>query len=118
MTAVLTQIPVLHFPERGGQMEGYKNKALRGAIMAALRANSPMGDHLIKMLLEDTPYEATLENIKKELEYLEDKKYIELSKVSIKEIGVSRVVAKLTSRGRDLLEGTLPPDGGVVMPDE
>jgi len=98
-------------------MENLKNKALRGAIMTALKANSPMGDHLIKMLLEDTPYEATLESIKQELEYLEDKGYIELSKVSIKEIGVSRVVAKLTSRGRDLLDGTEPPDKGVVMPD-
>lgn len=99
-------------------MENYKNKALRGAIMAALRVENELGDHLIRMLLEGTPYEASLESIKQELDYLEGKGYIKLSKVSISGIGVSRIVAKLTSRGRDLLEGTLPPDGGVVMPDE
>ena len=99
-------------------MKGLKNRALRGVVMVALRENGEIGDHLIKILVEKTPYEASLEDIKKQMGYLEDKGYIRAEKVSIKEIGASRMIAKLTFKGQDLLDGTIPPDEGVVMPDE
>jgi hypothetical protein len=51
-------------------MKNYKNKALRGAIMAALKASNSIGDHLIKMLLENTPYEASLEKHQARIRYL------------------------------------------------
>lgn len=90
-----------------------QHKILRGEILRALYRNlpHPVGDNLLASIFTTE----TLSNLQGNLRYLGDKGYIELEEVSEPYV-TATLMARLTSKGVDLLEGSIQPDPGIVTP--
>lgn len=93
----------------------FAKKEIRGWILKILYTNLPewAGDRLLAQMLEQGKYSVSALEIQGHLRYLEGKGYVEVKEVSVKELGLSRVVARLTSKGVDFVEGNLPDDPGI-----
>lgn len=86
----------------------------RGEILKVLYRYLPehVGDNLLHQIFtEDTPT-----SINGQLRYLEEKGYIELCKVR-KDYSTATVMAKIKPMGVDLLEGSIDPDPGIILPE-
>lgn len=85
--------------------------------MKILDINYPelTGDHLIAEILTDVQYCCSPPQVKVYLAYLAEKGYVQLRDVDMPDIGVKRCLAKLTARGKDLLEGSIDADPGVDL---
>lgn len=90
-------------------------KEIRGWVLRMLYNNLPefTGDKLIYEILMEGGFSITLPLVQGHLRYLEEKGYLELQTASVPELGMTRLLAKLTSKGVDLVEGTIPEDPGV-----
>ena len=99
-------------------MERVLSRDVRGRILRILEINYPFkaGDHLIADILQDAQYSIAPQLVAGHLTYLEEKGYIETETVEAKELGMTRVLAKLTPKGVDLLDGNIPADPGVRLP--
>lgn len=98
-------------------MNNYLSREIRGRILKILDANYPYpaGDHLIADILTDAQYSCSPAQVKGHLVYLSEKGYIETTDVKSTELNIVRCLAKLTAKGKDLLEGSIPPDPGVTF---
>lgn len=92
-------------------------KVVRGEIIKILKRNYPYqtGDKLISDILLDLQYSVSPAVVSGYLTYMEEKGYVSVEKV--KAYGVERVLAKLTPKGIDLMEGNIPADPGVKIHD-
>lgn len=93
----------------------FEHREVRGWILKILYTNLPewTGDNLIAQMLETGEYKLSALQVQGHFRYLQDKGYIETKEVSVEELGLSRLVAKLTSKGVDFVEGNLGEDPGV-----
>jgi hypothetical protein len=97
-------------------VKSHEFKEIRGWILKILYNNLPGygGDQLISSLLNEAGYEVSPLQVQGHFRYLADKDYVELKNPEIEELGLTRHLAKLTSKGVDLVEGNLPDDPGVM----
>lgn len=97
-------------------MKNFEYREIRGWILKILYTNlpEPAGDKLISQILEAGQYKVTPLQVQGHLRYLAGKNYVELEQVAIEEMGLARLMAKLTSRGVDFVEGNLGEDPGVA----
>ncbi|MCM0757361.1 hypothetical protein M7775_02105 [Sporomusa sphaeroides DSM 2875] len=97
-------------------MKPRESRELRGRILKILEASYPFsaGDRLIADILSDARYCCSPAEIKTHLVYLAEKGYLEMENVTTAELG-SRIMVRLTANGKDLLEGSIAPDPGVML---
>ncbi|SEO98130.1 hypothetical protein [Propionispora vibrioides] len=98
-------------------MRPRESREIRGRILKILDANYPFpaGDHLISQILTDARYCCSPAEVETHLTYLSEKGYLETEKVKSEELGITRILARLTAAGKDLLEGSIPADPGVTL---
>lgn len=92
-------------------------KEVRGKILRTLDRQYPSGMS-VKMLsygLRAASYKCSGPELKAQLAYLEGKGYIEIKKVGLKELELERKMIELTVTGKDLVEGNIDPDPGVII---
>lgn len=68
---------------------------------------------LVAISLADGGYAVTYTDVEEHLVYLRDKGYVEIGVHEVKGLG-RRKWARLTPKGKDLLEGNIPPDPGIM----
>ncbi len=97
-------------------VKNYQPRIIRGRILKVLDFSYPYpaGDRLISQILCDNMYQCTPAELQVHLAYLEEKEYIDLTDVASEELG-HRKLAKLTAKGKDLLEGSIAADPGVDL---
>lgn len=98
-------------------MNAHLNREVRGRIMKILNIDYPTwtGDHLIAEILKDVNYDCSPPQVLVHLNYLAEKGYIRTKKIEAPGFDISRNLAQLTARGKDLLEGSIDADPGVDL---
>jgi len=93
----------------------HEAREVRGRILRILDFSYPEGVALtvIGLTLGDMEYQVTPAVIAGYVDYLEEKGYVETSEIRHEGVGISRRIAKLTAKGKDLLERNIPADPGV-----
>lgn len=94
-----------------------ESREIRGRILKILEVDYPneISDRLIALTLNDISYNVSPALLQGYINYLEEKGYVEARPLEAPELGMSLMVAKLTAKGKDLLEGNIPPDPGVFI---
>ena len=95
---------------------GLEYREIRGWILRFLYINLPewVGDKLMSELLANGGYNVSEPSVQGHYRYLAEKGFVEIKEVEISEVGLTRTLAKLTSKGVDLVEGNIPDDPGVA----
>ncbi len=97
-------------------LEKARREELRWLILRALYAARPIGttETIIKNAIEPVMLDITLLEIRRELDYLEDRELLAVER--------SRAVpvwsAKINRLGVDLVEYTVPCDPGIARPEK
>ena len=99
-------------------MKRFINAEIRGRILIALQYGYPglVGDQLLTNIMQDAQYPVSPQIVSGHLTYLEAKGYLELETVEARELSMTRILAKLTPKGVDLLDGNIEADPGVRLP--
>lgn len=98
-------------------MGNVNDQDIRGRILKTLDNQYPT-QVSIKMLaygLKAARYECGRRQLLAHLAYLQDKDYINIHNVGVTELELSRDMVKLTAKGKDLVEGNIGPDPGVML---
>jgi DNA-binding PadR family transcriptional regulator len=90
-------------------------REIRGRILKILDLDYPheVSDRVIALTLNDISYNVNPAILQGYLDYLKDKGYVECRQLESDDLGLTMRVAKLTAKGKDLLEGNIPDDPGV-----
>lgn len=90
-------------------------KEIRGRVLKTLNINYPgdVSDRVLMHVLVDVGMSISPSVLLGHLAYLQDKGYLEQKEVTSKEIRVTLTLARLTAKGKDLLEGNIATDPGV-----
>lgn len=90
-----------------------ERQILRKDILNILAETDNQGasPKLLKVVLEKQGYAVNDMTISLELKYLAGKGLIEVKSIANKALGIKREVAQITSKGIDLLEGTIEVEG-------
>lgn len=98
-------------------LELYEARIARGHVLKVLKTAypEPASVELLELALNDRHCPTSPAVIQGYAQYLADKGYVTVSEVGSEELGLSRILVKLTPKGIDLLEGTIPKDPGVVL---
>ena len=93
------------------------NRIIRGWILKTIEYAYPdgAGEQLIAITLDDLGFNNSPGELETHLVYLEDKGYITRQKVSDRAIALQRNIARLTTKGVDLLEGNIGDDPGIIV---
>jgi DNA-binding PadR family transcriptional regulator len=91
-------------------LERHRREGLRADILLVLNVGRPTGasERLIKLTLGDRYEDVGTKELRQELDYLEDKGLVEISKRHQETWQV-----ELTSDGVDVVEGTKPTPAGI-----
>jgi hypothetical protein len=94
---------------------GIQRRQIRGRILRALDTIYPKDLNLstIVLVLEDRHMPATAADVRQDLAYLDEKGYVEL--LEQQDDGEEVLLARLTAKGKDLLEKNIPEDPGVEL---
>lgn len=98
----------------------YRNRRARGHILNILKINLPhsVPDAVIYDCLLDGGYDVTEAETESFLLYLKDREYIEMKKANPAELrlwrGRGKYIIRLTSKGEDVVEGTIEDPGVTV----
>jgi DNA-binding PadR family transcriptional regulator len=95
-------------------------REIRGYILVLCKHSYPYGcsEQLIGTFLAQSQFSCSPAEIKGHLEYLEEKGYIRMEELRVDKLKLHRVVAYITAKGIDLLEGSIPSDPGIMLPGE
>jgi len=95
----------------------FEARVIRGRILKILDLDYPheMGDEVIVEALREGEITVSKAVVAGYLEYLHEKGYVEVRDVTSRDLGLSMKMARLTAKGKDLLEGNIEPDVGVVL---
>ena len=99
------------------QLENARRKMIRYRILKILDAGRPLpvGEGLINTILIDADLSATQSEVRRALQYLQDKNYLE---VEMPKRGVSvHWSARLLPTGVDYIENVSMEDPGIARPD-
>ncbi|MBE3574554.1 MAG: hypothetical protein IMW99_03730 [Firmicutes bacterium] len=101
-------------------MAAHEARMIRGRILRILDFAYPEGLALtmIGLTLADMEYAVSPALVSGYIDYLEEKGYVETHEAKADELGLSRRIAKLTAKGKDLLEGNIAADPGVNLEAE
>jgi repressor of nif and glnA expression len=95
-------------------MHTLMNKSIRGYIIKLIYEASypkPLGSNIIESCLIRVGMGISLATMAGHLNYLQDRDYIKTNEVSLGEGFAPVILVSLTSKGVDLLEGTIIDDG-------
>ena len=97
-------------------IDAAKEQLLRGLVLTLLKQTEPEGGslELLQSVLKTSGYDLTREHLLTTLTYLTDKGLVMSRTVENKQLNISRFITKLTSKGVDLLEGTIQVEGIMV----
>lgn len=97
--------------------QNLKDKEVRGRILKVLNTEypAPLSLEILMIGLRAARYPATTGQIKVHLAYLAEKGYIKTKHVGVADMELSRDMIALTAAGKDLVEGNIPPDVGVII---
>lgn len=98
-------------------VQQYEDKEIRGRVLKALDFEFPraMSFQMIGYALQSARYNCSPGQIKAHLAYLEQKGYVRMEDVGLKDLDLQRDMATLTVLGKDLVEGNIPDDPGVII---
>ncbi len=100
------------------KLEQARKRMIRWRIMKTLDIGRPLpiGEGLMLEVINDADLELTITSLKRALQYLEGKDYINLK--TIKTPGDhDHVEISLSSKGIDFVEGSIEDDPGITRPD-
>lgn len=93
-------------------MELAEKEILRQSILEITEQSSDgASDILIKKALSKTGLKPSLEQLKREISYLEDKGLVSVGHIKNSVLGIERDVIRLTSKGMDVLDGAIEESG-------
>lgn len=94
-------------------MELAEKEILRQSILEITEQSGSDGasDILIKKALSKTGLKPSLEQLKREISYLEDKGLVSVGHIKNSVLGIERDVISLTSKGMDVLDGVIEESG-------
>ena len=98
-------------------VQRYEDKEIRGRILKALDFEFPraMSFQMIGFALQSARYQCSPSQIHAHLAYLEQKGYVTMEDVGLHDLDLRRNMATLTAQGKDLVEGNVPDDPGVIL---
>ncbi len=96
-------------------LKGHEAREIRGRILKILDRAYPdeIGDELISLTLNDINMSVGPALLRGHIDYLEEKGYVESYTVGSEDLDITRRLVRLTAKGKDLLEGSIPRDPGV-----
>lgn len=97
--------------------QNLKDKELRGRILKALNSEFPaaLSVEMIAIALQAARYNCTTGQLKMHLAYLQEKGYISIHAVGVREMGLARDMVRLTADGVDVVAGNIEPAPGVLI---
>lgn len=98
-------------------VQQHEDKELRGRILKALDFNYPlsMSYKMLDYALKSARYDCPSGKLKAHLAYLAEKGYIKTEQVGIEDLDLSRDMVRLTAKGKDLVEGNIAAEPGVIL---
>ena len=98
-------------------VQKHEEKEIRGRILKALDFEFPraMSLQMIDYALQSARYTCSPGQIKAHLAYLAQKGYVRLESVGLADLDLRRDMVTLTVQGKDLVEGNVPDDPGVIL---
>lgn len=98
-------------------MRNIISRQVRGYILKVLQIGypQPTGSNVVEVCLVDAGFPVSPTALRGHLDYLQEKDYIETTEPNLNGIDYAIVLAKLTPKGVDLLEGNIEPDPGVYL---
>ena len=98
-------------------VQQHEDKEVRGRVLKALDFEFPraMSFQMISYALQSARYHCSQGQVEAHLAYLEQKGYVKLENVGLKDLNLQRDMAVLTVQGKDLVEGNVPNDPGVIL---
>ena len=94
-----------------------EDKEIRGRVLKALDFSFPAAIS-VKMLshaLRAARYECSSTQLKAHLAYLKEKGYVIVENVGVEDLDINRDMVKLTAHGKDLVEGNIESEPGVII---
>ncbi|AJA42399.1 hypothetical protein AJ85_05720 [Alkalihalobacillus alcalophilus ATCC 27647 = CGMCC 1.3604] len=93
-----------------------KNKQTRGYILKIAKISYPeaVGANTIDVCLLEYGLGLSGQSLKGHIKYLEDRGYVATREIQLEQLGRKVPLVELTSKGIDLLEGTIE-DAGVTV---
>ena len=98
-------------------IQKFEDKEVRGRILKALNFEFPraMSYQMIGYALQSARYHCSPGQIQAHLAYLEQKGYVKTEDVGLTDLDLRRDMVTLTVQGKDLVEGNIPDDPGVIV---
>lgn len=98
-------------------LKGHEARETRGRILKILDRAYPdeLGDELISLTLNDINMCTGPALLRGHIDYLEEKGYVESRTLESEDLDITRHMVRLTAKGKDLLEGSIPHDPGVNL---
>lgn len=98
-------------------VQQFEDKEVRGRILKALDFEFPraMSFQMIGYALQSARYNCSPGQIAAHLAYLEQKGYVRIEDVGLADLDLRREMVTLTVQGKDLVEGNIPDDPGVIL---
>lgn len=96
-------------------MAAQRSRDLRWWALRALEKVYPgdLSERTIALTLAGISYTVSPGELSTHLAYLEEKGYVERRHLKSRELNEERDVARLTAKGKDLLEGNIAADPGI-----
>lgn len=100
-----------------GSVQRHEGREIRGRILKALDLEYPraMSMQMLGYALQSARYNCGPEQIHAHLAYLEQKGYVHAEDVGLEDLDLRRNMVTLTAQGKDLVEGNVPDDPGVIL---
>ncbi len=94
-------------------------KELRGFILTICKVSYPGGasHQLINITLDNAQFAVSPAVVDGHIKYLEEKGYIRQEEAKCNSTGICRDMVFITAQGLDLMEGNIPPDPGILVPE-
>ncbi len=91
-----------------------EKELVREEILEICRQSIPLGadEKVLLAALRRCGHRLTVQQVTEQLYYLQGKRLVELQEVNNRALGISRVIARVTPEGIDMLEGNPGASGG------
>ena len=98
-------------------VQRFEDKELRGRVLKALNFEYPksLSPKMLEYALQSARYKCSKSNLMAHLAYLQEKEYIKIEYVGVEVLDLGRNMITLTAKGKDLVEGNIENDPGVIL---